>query len=70
MPDVLTPEQRHRNMAAMKISTENYNCHDPKILPAAEKIELARRLYFDYNAGEKQLQRLISIDANLLKTVL
>lgn len=57
-------------MAAMKISTENYNCRDPKILPAAEKIELARRLYFDYNAGEKQLQRLISIDANLLKTVL
>lgn len=57
-------------MAAMKISAENYNCRDPKILPAAEKIELARRLYFDYNAGEKQLQRLISIDANLLKAVL
>lgn len=57
-------------MAAMKISAENYNCRDPKILPAAEKIELARRLYFDYNASEKQLQRLISIDANLLKTVL
>ena len=57
-------------IAAMKISAENYNCRDPKILPAAEKIELARRLYFDYNAGEKQLQRLISIDANLLKAVL
>ena len=57
-------------MAAMKISTESYNCRDPKILPAAEKIELARRLYFDYNASEKQLQRLISIDANLLKVIL
>ena len=56
--------------AAVKLSMEHYGCRDPRILPASENIELAKRLHFDYNAGEKQLQRLVSIDASLLKSLL
>ena len=55
--------------AAVKLSMECYGCRDPRILPSAAKLELARRLHYDYNADEKQLQRLISIDANLLKAL-
>ena len=34
-------------------------------LTAQQKIELAKRLHFDYNASEKQLQRLLKIDKKL-----
>lgn len=56
--------------AAVKLSMEGYGCHDLRTLPSAAKLDLARRLHLDYNAGEKQLQRLLSIDADLLKALL
>lgn len=57
-------------IASVKLSMEHYVTKELRTLAAAEKIELARRLHYDYNAGEKQLQRLLSINADLLKAVL
>ena len=55
--------------AAVKLSIEQYGTRDPRTLPSAAKLELAKRLHYDYNAGGKQLQRLVSIDAELLKAI-
>jgi len=56
--------------AALKITMEQYGAHDLKTLPISAKIELSRHLHFDYNASAKQLQRLLSVDAELLTSIL
>lgn len=56
--------------AALMIARESYGVHDLRTLPAAAKMEMARRLHFDYNASAKQLQRLLSVDAGLLAAVI
>ncbi len=55
--------------AASKIAKEQYGNGNLKMLPAEAKIELARRLHFDYNAGDKQLRRLLGIDEMVLKAM-
>jgi len=57
-------------IAAVTIAKEQYAINDLKTLPAAAKIEIARRLHFDYNASAKQLQRLLSIDMAVLSAIL
>ena len=53
-------------LAAVKIAREHYGTNDLRTLDTAGKLELAKRLHFDYNAGEKQLERLLKIDKRLL----
>ena len=43
---------------------------EARVTVPAEKLELAKRLHYDYNASAKQLQRLISVDADLLAAIL
>lgn len=54
---------------AVKIAKENYGSADLVSLAARNKIELARRLRFDYNASDKQIQRLLRIDDEVLKAL-
>ena len=56
-------------LAAVRLAREHYGTNDLRTLDAACKIELARRLHFDYNAGEKQIERLLKIDSRLLKAL-
>lgn len=56
--------------AAVRLAKDNYGLNDLRTLPASAKLELAKRLHYDYNASEKQLQRLMNIDADLLKAML
>ena len=56
--------------AAVKISRDNFGSGDLRTLPSAAKLELAKRLHYDYNASAKQLQRLISVDADLLAAII
>ena len=60
----------HPSPAAVKISRDNFGSADLRTLPSAAKLELAKRLHYDYNASAKQLQRLISVDADLLAAII
>lgn len=54
---------------AVKMSKEQYGSFELRTLSADAKLGIAKRLHFDYNAGDKQLQRLLNIDAALLKAL-
>lgn len=49
--------------------SKKYNCRTPAMLPKEAKIELAKELHFDYNAGNKQLCRLLKMDMAALSTM-
>lgn len=55
--------------AASKMAMEHFGNHNLKILPVDAKIEIAKRLHYDYNATDKQLTRLLGIDLMLLKAL-
>ncbi|MCQ2175719.1 MAG: hypothetical protein MJY80_05085 [Bacteroidales bacterium] len=42
--------------------SKQYGCKNPTMLPAAEKIELAKKLHYDFNAGNKQIARMLKMD--------
>lgn len=56
-------------LAASKIAKENFGTNDMQTLSAKDKIELAKRLHFDYNAGEKQIQRFLKLEPGILKAL-
>ena len=56
--------------AAVKIARDNFGSHDLRTLPSAAKLELAKRLHYDYNANAKQLQRLLAVDSDLLAAII
>lgn len=51
-------------------------CHDqhgvrkPALLPASAKVEVARTMRFEYNAGHKQISRILKLDPALLDSIL
>lgn len=56
-------------IAATKIAKEQFESKDLNTLTAGQKIELAKQLHFEYNAGDKQLQRMLKINENILKSL-
>lgn len=42
--------------------SKKYNCRTPAILRKEAKVELAKELHFDYNAGNKQICRLLKLE--------
>lgn len=55
--------------AASKMAKENFGNYNLKTLPVDAKLEIAKRLHYDYNAGDKQLNRLLGIDIMILKAM-
>lgn len=55
--------------AAVRLAKDHFGRYDLRTLPVEAKMEIAKRLHFDYNAGDKQLQRLLSMDAMVLKAM-
>lgn len=55
--------------AAVRMAKDQFGRYDLRTLPVDAKMEIAKRLHFDYNAGDKQLQRLLSMDAMVLKAM-
>lgn len=51
---------------AIKLSRERFGTDELRTLSSSSKIELAKVLHYDYNAGAKQLQRLLKLDGNVL----
>lgn len=56
-------------LAALKLAQELYGTKDLKTLTVVQKMETARRLHYDYNAGDKQLQRILKIGSDVLKAM-
>lgn len=52
--------------AAVNIAKSAYGEHKLNLLPADAKIDIAKRLRYDYNAGDKQIRRLLKIDESIL----
>lgn len=46
----------------LKKARERHGVTKPSLLPVEAKLELARELHFDYNASNKQVQRMLSMD--------
>ena len=47
-----------------------YDVSRPSFLPADAKVEVARKLRFEYNAKRKQIARLLKIDEAVLSSVI
>lgn len=52
------------------MADKNYNCKIPSQLSNKQKIEMAKTLRREYNAGIKQIQRMLKIDTNILQAIL
>ena len=52
--------------AIYKICREDYKAEKPTLLTSDQKMQLARRLRFDYNADNKKIARLLKIDLYVL----
>lgn len=48
------------------IARDQYGAAKPSILPTQAKIELARKLHYEYNASSKQIARMLKIDLAIL----
>lgn len=54
---------------ACTLSSKKYDCRIPSQLQKDEKLELARHLNREYNAGVKQLQRMLKMDMSILTAI-
>lgn len=56
-------------IAAKTLAQNHFGANDLAVLTAYQKVELAKRLHYDYNASDKQLQRMLKIDPEILKAM-
>jgi len=42
---------------------------NPFILDKSSKIELAKKLHFDYNASNKQIKRILRLDEHIVNSL-
>ena len=48
------------------LSKKKYDCKIPTLLPQAAKVEIAKIIRSEYNANNKQIQRMLKIDQSVL----
>ncbi len=53
----------------LSLSKQDYKQNSPSLLPQEAKVELARRLHFDWGATKKQLCRILKLPIGLLDTI-
>lgn len=51
------------------ICREQYNVGRPALIPAQAKVEVARKLHYEYNAGAKQIARMLKIERSILESL-
>jgi len=52
-----------------KLSTEKYGMKNPSLLTSKSKMEISKVLHFDYNAGNKQIARILKINVRILNSM-
>lgn len=48
---------------------KNYGIKSPKMINATAKIDLARKLHYEYNSGNKQISRILGMDINAVSAL-
>lgn len=56
-------------LIVLKLCREKFSASSPKMLGNTQKLTLAKLLHYDYNAGAKQIQRLLKIDRSILQSL-
>jgi len=51
------------------LSNKLFDVNDPKLLPLEQKMQIAKRLHYDYHSGNNQIQRMLKIDIGLLNSM-
>jgi hypothetical protein len=64
---ILTDEEMYS--AACMLAKQKYNAQSPALLDQGAKVELARQLHFDHNAGNSQLRRILKMDPTILDSM-
>ena len=62
---VLTEEEMYHTVK--QIARINYNVDQASMLPPKAKIEVAKTMHYDYNASNKEIQRILKLDLSLVK---
>lgn len=55
--------------AACVVAKQQYNISVPSLLPSEAKLEMARKLHFDYRAGNNQIRRILKIDIDTVNAM-
>ena len=51
------------------ICREQYNVGRSALIPAQAKVEVARKLHYEYNASIKQIARMLKIERSILESL-
>ncbi|MCQ2143180.1 MAG: hypothetical protein MJY56_03830 [Bacteroidales bacterium] len=62
-----TDDELYLAMVALAKST--YDSAKPSLLPAKQKLELAKTLHYEYNAGNKQISRMLGLDISTVDSL-
>lgn len=49
--------------AVSSLTIKRYNTKQPALLPAKDKIEVARAMHYDFNASNRQIKNILKLDA-------
>lgn len=49
--------------------SQKYNCRTASLLPKEAKMELAKELHYNYNAGNKQISRLLKLELEVVSAI-
>jgi len=52
------------------ICREDFGVSYPALLPGQAKVEVARKMYFEYNASAKQISRILKADLSVIQNIL
>ncbi|MFA5443635.1 MAG: hypothetical protein WC128_01830 [Bacteroidales bacterium] len=55
--------------AVQSMCLKSHNLSKPVLLPSAAKIDIAKKMHYDYNASNKQIQRILKIDAGIIESL-
>lgn len=53
----------------LRLCKDQYNTSGPSTLPGQAKVEVAKQLHFEYNAGNKQISRILKMDRALVDSL-
>ena len=67
--DKITYTDEEINKAVIALCKKNYSVKNPFILDKSSKIELAKKLHFDYNASNKQIKRILRLDEHIVNSL-
>ena len=55
--------------AVKSICSKNYNLSKPALLPSTVKIDLAKKMHYEYNASNKQIERILKMEAAIIESL-